>query len=216
MPTRSDEGCQPPQETTELPMRQLLPLSIHRMPSPAASGRTSVAPPTLITLPYEMLEAILLLLPLQDLLLCQRVCHCLKEMVASSKPIRRALFLEPSQLSTELSQWEQLKWNPFLETKLSNSLTVRVIGVHRSREGPVKMVAHVRFRKETLTDPDWADILLNEDASWKSMLVTQPPATLLMHPAASLFWKTAMEHQAQFFHDPAGFTLLDLVDCPDW
>lgn len=193
------------------------PHPLHKVASATDSSRTScVAPSSLVTLPYEILEAILLFLPIQDLLLCQRICHCFKEMVASSKPIRRALFLEPSHYSGNLSDWERLRWNPFLETKLAESLSIRVIGVHRSPEGPVKMVAHVRFRKDALLDSDWADMLLYEDASWKSMLVTQPPATLLMHPGASLFWKTSMESQAQFFHDPAGFTILDTITCVEW
>jgi hypothetical protein len=46
--------------------------------------------------------------------------------------------------------------------------------------------------------------------------VSQPPATLLMHPSASLFWKTAMEQKAQFWRDDAGFTILDALDCADW
>lgn len=200
-------------ECFPLPLRSS---PIRKVVSATDSTRTSFAPSTLTTLPYEILEAILLCLPCQDLLLCQRVCHCFKEIVASSKPIRRALFLEPAHYSGKLCDWNRLQWNPFLEDKLADSFHIRVIGVHRSAEGPVKMVAHVRFRKEALTDIDWVDILLHENATWKSMLVTQPPATLLMQPSANLFWKTAMESQAQFYYDAAGFTILDLVDCADW
>lgn len=184
-----------------------------------ASNRTSISPPTLSSLPYEILEAILLNLPAQDLLLSQCLCRTFREMVTSSTRIQRALFLSPSHYSGKLSEWKLLRWNPFLETTLSRLLNVRVIGVHRGKEG-VKMVAHVRFSKEYHADPDPirnnSAQLLRHEASWKKMLVTQPPATLLMHPGASLFWKSSMESQAQFFHDPAGFTISDMVECVDW
>lgn len=219
-----------PRLSLESTTKEMQPLQ--RTSSSSQSIITDYAPTTLATLPYEILEAILLHLPIEDLLLCQQVCHGFRQMVSSSKPIRRALFLEPSHHSGSLSEWELIKWNPFLETKLADSLDIRVIGVHRGAEGTVKMVAHVRFRKDALVDPDWVDILLDDYASWKSMLVTQPPATLLMHPvsnlsyetswmltsplSASLFWKSDLEHQADFYHDAAGFTLLDLVSCVDW
>ncbi|KAF2793786.1 hypothetical protein K505DRAFT_35324 [Melanomma pulvis-pyrius CBS 109.77] len=186
--------------------------------STSVSNRTSVEPPTLAFMPYEILEAILLNLPPQHLLLVQRVSRIFREISSSSKRIQRALFLEPMHYSGELSTWQLLRWNPFLETRLSRLLNVRVIGVHRGSEGSVKMVAHVRFEKQYLADSDRHDIdvLLRDEASWKKMLVTQPPATLLMHPSASLFWKSSSEHQAQFFHDPAGFTIMDLVSCVNW
>ncbi|KAF2867859.1 hypothetical protein BDV95DRAFT_610299 [Massariosphaeria phaeospora] len=185
----------------------------HPVLQTSSCSRLNQATSTLIGLPYEMLEAILLQLPIQDLLLCQSVCRAFGEMVSSSRPLRRALFLEPAHYSGKLSEWKLLKWNPFLETKLSNALSIRVMGVHRSAEGPVKMVAHVRFRKDEV---DGLNMLLHDQASWKQMLVTQPPVTLLMHPSASLFWKSSMEHQAQFFHEPMGFSIMDMVSCVDW
>lgn len=126
---------------------------------------------TLLNLPYEILEVVLLYLPIQDLLLSQRVCHRFNYMVASSKPIRRALFLEPAHHNGQLGDWQLLRFNPFLEDQLAGSFHTRAIGVHRGKEGTVKMVAHMRYEKEALLDDDWADILLYEQASWKSMLV---------------------------------------------
>lgn len=127
---------------------------------------------TLASLPFEVLEAILLQLPVQDLLLCQSVCRRFRAMVSSSKPIRRALFLEPAHHNGRLSDWSMLKFNPFFTTQLAGSFNIRVIGVHRSEEGAVKMFAHMRFDKEALVDDDWADILLYEKASWMSMFVS--------------------------------------------
>jgi hypothetical protein len=133
------------------------------------------APSTLTKLPYEILQAILLQLPIQDLLLSQRICQRFRYMVASSKPIRRALFLEPAHHDGQLGDWRLLKFNPFLTHQLAGSFQTRMIGLHRGKEGTVKMVAHMRYEKEALLDDDWADILLHEHASWKSMLVRVAP-----------------------------------------
>ncbi|KAK7188771.1 hypothetical protein DPSP01_005671 [Paraphaeosphaeria sporulosa] len=170
----------------------------------------------LLMLPYEILEAVLLHLPTRDLLLSQRICQRFRYMVESSKPVRRTLFLEPAHHNGQLDDWPLLKFNPFLTNQLAGSFHTRAIGVHRGKDGIVKMVAHMRYEKEALLDDDWAEIILYEHASWKSMLVSQPPATLLMHPSASLFWKTAMEQRAQFWRDDAGFTILDALGCADW
>lgn len=227
-----------------LPMADSLPLAL-RNPSldvrkPCATNEPDqalAALSVLTKLPYEILEAILLHLPIRDLLLSQLVCHRFREMVVRSKPIRRALFLEPAHHNGQLGDWRLLRFNPFLTDQLAGSFHTRAIGVHRSKEGTVKMVAHMRYEKEALLDDDWAEILLYEHASWKSMLVcacrcmldqrivltewtlpqvTQPPATLLMSPSAGLFWKTAMENKAQFYRDDAGFTIMDALDCADW
>lgn len=134
------------------------------------SQKTDYLRSPMLGLPYEILEACLLHLPAQDLLLCQRVCRRFQDLVTSSKPIRRALFLEPAHHNGNLDDWILLKFNPFLTNQLAGSFNTRVIGVHRGKEG-VKMVAHMRYEKEALLEDDWADILLREEASWRSMLV---------------------------------------------
>ncbi|KAF2658483.1 hypothetical protein K491DRAFT_713432 [Lophiostoma macrostomum CBS 122681] len=194
------------------------PASNHDSMLSSLLSRTSLStletslPPTLDALPFEILEAILLHLPAQDLLLSQRICRTFREMVIASKRIRRTLFLEPAHHPGKLEDWKMIRWNPFLESQLSEILNIRVIGVHRGGEGTVKMVAHVRYRKVAID----LDAFLHGEASWKHMLVTQPPATSLMHPSASLFWKSSLEDQAQFFNDRDGFTILDLVSCEHW
>ena len=141
-------------------------------------GKIYCTTSALIKLPYELLEACLLHLPAKDLLLSQSVCHRFRNIVAYSKPIRRALFLEPAHHNGNLEDWTLLKFNPFLTSHLAESFNIRVIGVHRGKEG-VKMVAHVRYEKTALLDDDWAEVLLRDEASWKSMLV------------GSLFYKSA-------------------------
>ncbi|KAF2476606.1 uncharacterized protein BDR25DRAFT_67703 [Lindgomyces ingoldianus] len=164
----------------------------------------------LCSLPYEILELILLYLPPKDLLLSQRVCRRIKEIIILSKPIRRCLFLEPSHQSGRIATWKLLKWNPFLED-LSILLEIRVIGVHRSLEGPVRMIAHVRIRKTPPADARRLEALLHDEANWRDMLVTQPPATFLMHPSASLFWKSLIEDQAQFSYQASGVRIVDII-----
>jgi hypothetical protein len=147
-----------------------LPLALrHHAANEIAQARAASS--TLVKLPYEILQAILLQLPMQDLLLSQRICQRFRYMVSSSKPIRRALFLEPAHHDGRLGDWRLLKFNAFLTNQLAGSFHTRVIGLHRGKEGTVKMVAHMRYEKEALLDDDWADVLLYEHASWKSMLV---------------------------------------------
>ncbi|CAI6335894.1 unnamed protein product [Periconia digitata] len=170
---------------------------------------TSLSTSTALTnLPYEILEMILLFLPMRDLLLSQRICRYFKETIVSSKTIQRALFFEPSHYPENPAKWDILRWNPLFEEKLAPSFNIRIIGVSCTQEGFVKMVAHARLPKDASACPKWSDC-----ASWKSMMITQPPATLLLHPASSLFWKTPIESQAQFFHDPDGFRISDIVTC---
>ena len=83
-------------------------------------NQASAVQSTLLKLPYEILEAVLLHLPIQDLLLSQRTCQRFRYMVASSKPLRRALFLEPAHHDGHLGDWELLEFNPFLSNQLSN------------------------------------------------------------------------------------------------
>lgn len=146
------------------------PLDHHKLPASESPQELKHSHSFLMHLPYELLEACLLQLPAQDLLLCQRVCRRFKDLVTSSKPIRRNLFLEPAHHNGSLENWTLLQFNPFLARQLAGSFNIRVIGVHRGKEG-VKMVAHMRYEKEALLDDDWADILLREEASWRSMLV---------------------------------------------
>lgn len=134
---------------------------------------------TLMDLPYEILEEVLLNLPIQDLLLSQRTCQRFRYLVASSKPLRRALFLEPAHHDGQLDDWRLLKFNPFLADQLAGSFHTRAIGVHRGKEGTVKMVAHMRYGKEAPLDDDWADVLFYAKASWKSMLVRAMTAMTL-------------------------------------
>lgn len=207
--------AQAPSDTT---IKNIQQLPFLQSPSSVTvqSNHESLQSTTLTLLPFEMLEAVLLYLPPRDLLLSQRICRRFRQVVCTSNRIQRTLFFEHEHYSGKLETWKLLKWNPFLESRLSSLLNIRVIGVHRGVEGTVKMVAHARYREDALLDPDRLEVCLCDQASWKQMLVTQPPATLLMHPSASLFWKSSMEDQAQFFHDPAGFTILDTILSVNW
>ncbi|PVI03335.1 hypothetical protein DM02DRAFT_612254 [Periconia macrospinosa] len=175
------------------------------------SSSTEPSSATLITIPYEILESILLYLPMKDLLLCQRVCQCFKQVVVSSKSIQRALFLKPSHSPQRFVEWEPMRWNPLFEEKLASSFVIRILAINRTEEGLVKMIAQVRLREDIFSNRSWSDILLRDDASWKSILITQPPATMLLHPGASLFWKTSMESWAQSFQNSAGFKISEIV-----
>lgn len=122
---------------------------------------------------YELLEDILLRLPIQDLTQAQRVNKYFKSLITNSKPIRRALFFEPSKSGAVEwypieKQWKTrggsktskvLHLNPFAN-RYFVSKAEEVQGLdglflqffpHRSRVRP----------------------------SWRSMLLTQPPIRVL-------------------------------------
>ncbi|KAK5120101.1 hypothetical protein LTR85_006582 [Meristemomyces frigidus] len=57
---------------------------------------------------YELLERILLHLPLRDLLLSQRICTSFRDLVRRSQNINRALFFSPAKDSV---QWHRVSYN---------------------------------------------------------------------------------------------------------
>ncbi|KAK5729312.1 hypothetical protein LTR17_012037 [Elasticomyces elasticus] len=61
---------------------------------------------------YELLETILLHLPLRRLLLCQRVNRAFKDVVNRSAPIRKSLFLEPACSDTIDTVMQPIVSNP--------------------------------------------------------------------------------------------------------
>ncbi|KAK3631456.1 hypothetical protein LTR56_016820 [Elasticomyces elasticus] len=108
-------------EMTGWEMLQLLKRSTNSMVNP----RTTIPPADIVpgTLPaailaakvlgtYELLETILLHLPLRQLLLCQRVNRAFKDVVNRSAPIRKALFLEPSCRDTIEITMQPVLHNP--------------------------------------------------------------------------------------------------------
>lgn len=81
------------------------------MPPPAPSNK-----PSPLVIP-ELLEEVVMHLPLRDILLCQRVDTHFRDVVQSSSNIKKVLFLEPATNKTiELGYDHAVRplFNPFL------------------------------------------------------------------------------------------------------
>lgn len=104
---------------------------------------------------FELLERILLELPMVDILLVQRVCRRWKAVIQDSLPLQRALFLAPlDPLRFDSDEFSyQLTFNPLLQSR----------GFF-----PSWASLNVAFRIPRAVDPN---------ASWRRMYLTQPPST---------------------------------------
>lgn len=124
-----------------------------------------MTPSPIRILPTELLEKILLCLPMVDLLRSQSICKGWKSLIQDSINIQRALFFasEPqSELETADRKENPLLYNRFPAWKFAgeNELGDRIfrftpLSVYRN--GPDRM--HVA----------------NPTSSWRRMLLTQPP-----------------------------------------
>lgn len=155
----------------------------------------------------ELLEAILLELPMVDLLLAQAVCKTWQDIIQRSTPIQRALFLAPPSQPQSIAY---LDWrlddksyyefrSPYLKLGdhlRGETLTGRPkpyashwgrtrydIGRYRVFVNPLLAKVFPVLRASGLYDPD-EDIMSRKGmghpkASWRSMYFTQPPSCFL-------------------------------------
>jgi hypothetical protein len=119
----------------------------------------------------ELLEAILLNLPISSLLRLQRLNRTFNTVISTSPSIQRALFFSPAPASSDPCPNPLLKHKPsawFLDRRRSNSIAYRSWHWPDSDElkwdGEREAKRHVYGR---------------EEASWRRMLVVQPPVTRL-------------------------------------
>ncbi|KAJ5585004.1 uncharacterized protein N7459_004804 [Penicillium hispanicum] len=112
------------------------------------------------TLPPELLETTLLLLDEQTLLLAQRVCRGWWNCIRQSVAIQQALFFQPTR-----SSHTSRRRNPLLETHFPYWFPADDRSSVRTAHGAKDMQQFLE-RKSTYLRPD---------ASWRRMLVQQPP-----------------------------------------
>jgi hypothetical protein len=109
----------------------------------------------------EILEAILLQLPIQYLLVnAQRVSHTWKTAIESSSLLQQALFFQPSSTKLQI-------FNPLLEKAFPPWF--REKPEHNVLRGP-KLVAALPWGGDT----DAQKVFMCADASWRKMLPCQP------------------------------------------
>ncbi|PVH90409.1 hypothetical protein DM02DRAFT_678628 [Periconia macrospinosa] len=119
----------------------------------------------------EIAENILLHLPMKDVLLAQRVCRGWREVIRSSPALQEHLFMraKPRKDSSEI---------PIREL---NPLLIEHMSMWFSAVGKSQPVQGVSWA--TVQDVPWANTdarlaFLRRDASWRNMLLAQPPFTI--------------------------------------
>jgi len=122
----------------------------------------------------ELLEAILLHLPLRSIVLAQRVCVFFRSTISASPLLQQALFLMPT-LSTSPSKPRP---NPLLR----HSPDARFLD-HRCWNG-------VRGNADWPCDSDRLNpyhVIMGGDTSWKNMLIVQPPTKTICLTSGKCF-----------------------------
>jgi len=112
----------------------------------------------------ELLELVLAHLDQEELLRAQRVCRRWKDMISSSLPLRRMLYLAPTLKIDERIPVD----NAWLKSKFPELGIFLLQGNPKWRPKFVKALAPADF--ERLGTEFFA-----QDASWRDMLLTQPP-----------------------------------------
>ncbi|KAK5691310.1 hypothetical protein LTR17_025696 [Elasticomyces elasticus] len=126
----------------------------------------------------ELLESILLILPMRDLLLAQRVSKTFKQVIVSSPHIQRALFFAPGKAADVYLLLAQDMHNRSGDC-VANPLLFRHT---RPRTGDLKL----RLDAEQLHDS------VEVEASFMRMLLTQPPL-----PTEIVYWAVGGDHDYQ-------------------
>ncbi|KAL1640921.1 hypothetical protein SLS58_006537 [Diplodia intermedia] len=154
----------------------------------------------------ELLVLILAALPIKDLLLAQRVCRRFAALIQTSPALQQALFFRPLPASATrtpaAAPAAPLRSYPsgllVTETWERNPLLASAFAPWFDRQAPGSVYSPPFYHPcafETLPLNDSRDAYLRPEASWRRMLVTQPPA-----PALGL---------AQYTHGPNGDSLAD-------
>lgn len=141
---------------------------------------------------YELLEHTLLHLPTKDLLLCQRVCKQWRALVQRSRRARKALFIDhiaPDDDYQDMGdlgrlyggchrECQMLLMNPLFNTYLDHNYysapTHKIMPMHFGLVNPTN-VAHPQARVKAGNMGTYS-----KTASWKGMLLTQPPPQRLV------------------------------------
>ncbi|KAF2726791.1 hypothetical protein EJ04DRAFT_582465 [Polyplosphaeria fusca] len=116
---------------------------------------------------YELLEAILLYLPMRFLLLAQGVNRCWKATIDSSKPIQCALFFLPRDPDSEPVK------NELIEKVFARFFRMTLLTYHWTKKD-FKCIIKLKTTRD-LFGKGWK----NTNASWRKMLMIQPPVFTL-------------------------------------
>lgn len=146
---------------------------------------------------YELTENILLYLPQRDLLLAQRISKAVRSVIKTSPNTQRALFLKPADSGTityfESEEPSGSAWKVSRESDknehpiLNHLLAPHIITAHYLAFDKVSVLPHQHNQGCThalysyypcLPDAQRRrklEAIARPEASWRSMLITQPP-----------------------------------------
>jgi len=113
----------------------------------------------------EIILAILLHLPMRDLLLSQRVNQTFHALIRSSKPLQQKLFFAPSQEDQTEGPSEL------------NPLLVQVFPLFLHPRDDMSFYPHDLYSYECTADE--LDVYLRKEASWREMYTHAPPVKTL-------------------------------------
>ena len=146
---------------------KMAPSSLSLIPiAPIPSQRPSSTPEPLQIV--ELLEQILLHLPMRDLLLAQRVCTRWHSLVTQSKRIQRALYFLPA--ATPITGL-RYPFNPLLACAFADYFYFSPF------MEPIYIASGYLDIILKSTSKQWDESITRKEASWRKMLVCQPPAT---------------------------------------
>ncbi|KAK4498551.1 hypothetical protein PRZ48_011209 [Zasmidium cellare] len=126
----------------------------------------------------ELLEEVLLYLPMKDVLLDQRVCKTWKNGIDGSIKLQKALFMRPAG---EIEVEESKLYDPYdieVETRYyfaTKTCFINPLLLSKHGKGGV---AHLVVGELT-NEWDLPPSVLYPQASWRRMLVTQPPLPVI-------------------------------------
>ncbi|GKZ46785.1 hypothetical protein AbraIFM66951_009940 [Aspergillus brasiliensis] len=127
----------------------------------------------------EVLESVLLHLDLSTILLSQRVCHLWNALIQTSPSLQTALFFRPELEPPTQNEKPERAINPFL-----NQLLNHFVSNHEPGHDTAVSSYLFLFGTPNKSDPSLLELkqkhaYLRPEASWRGMLLHQPPVLSL-------------------------------------
>ncbi|EME80895.1 uncharacterized protein MYCFIDRAFT_85160 [Pseudocercospora fijiensis CIRAD86] len=124
----------------------------------------------------ELLEAILLELPIRDVPLAQRIAQTWQQTINGSIKLQRSLFLKPASYSISKSSSMQFvdlntPCSTILQYAGPQTLLTSILPITKSSTKTPTVLNFDHKPRKSNPNPN------NENSAWKNMLLTQPPRT---------------------------------------
>ncbi|ORY13921.1 hypothetical protein BCR34DRAFT_249237 [Clohesyomyces aquaticus] len=180
-----------------------------------SSRKQKTAACTTVLSVFELLEQILLNLSMLDLLLAQAVCMRWHTVIQTSPRIQRALYFLPREVPPSPTPAD-FKPNPVLAAAFADNFEFsKPMGLYhiwqRNPKAPKEFCTEILLHN---TMDSWEEAIKYKNASWKRMLVIQPP---VIHVTV-LDLRVAPDYDDCFVEwadDAAGVRMGDILELDD-